>query len=110
MAQFPVARLGDTSDHGGFIISVTTVNSKANGILVARVSDLHFCPRRKHGITPIVNGSGNFKCEGKITAVVNSVCGCGAKIIVGSPNTFAPFEAPSDGGFKVGIGKTGNNL
>lgn len=109
MAQFPVARLGDTSDHGGFIISVTTQFTFANGIKVARVGDLHFCPKKGHGITPIVNGSGNYVCEGKITAVVNSKCGCGAKIITGSPDTYAPFEAPT-GGFIVGTGTAGSNL
>lgn len=109
MAQFPVARLNDTSDHGGFIISVTTVNTTANGRLVARVGDLHFCPIRRHGITPIVNGSGNYKCEGKITAVVNSKCGCGARIITGSPNTFAPFEAPT-GGFIIGSSTIGSTI
>ena len=109
MAQVPVARLGDTSDHGGFIISVTTIATTANGIKVARVGDLHFCPIKKHGITPIINGSGNYRCEGKITAVIGSRCGCGARIISGSPNTFAPFEAPS-GGFVLGKNKTGDNL
>lgn len=109
MAQFPVARLGDTSDHGGFIVSVTTVNTKANGILVARVGDLHFCPKKGHGIKPITNGSGRYFCEGKITAVVNSVCACGAKIVTGSPNTYAPFEAPV-GGFILNKNKTGDKL
>lgn len=109
MAQFPVARINDTSSHGGYIISVTTSNTRANGRLVARVGDLHFCPIRRHGITPIVNGSGNYKCEGAITAVVNSVCGCGAIINSGSPNTYAPFEAPS-GGIIVGSGKAGDRL
>lgn len=108
MAQFPVARLGDTSSHGGYIISVSTTNTRANGTLVARVGDLHFCPIRRHGITPIVNGSGNYRCEGKVTAVVNSVCGCGAKITVGSPDTYAPFEAGT--GFIVGGGQVGGTL
>jgi len=109
MAQFPVARLGDTSDHGGYIISVTTLFTKANGILVARVGDLHFCPKKGHGIKPIINGSGKYFCESAITAVINSVCGCGAKINKGSPDTYAPFEAP-EGGFILNTNKTGDTL
>ena len=109
MAQQPVARLGDASDHGGFIISVTTQFTTANGIKVARVGDLHFCPIKKHGITPILNGSGNYRCEGRITAVVGSRCGCGAKIISGSPNTFAPLEASSSG-FILNSGTLGSTL
>jgi uncharacterized Zn-binding protein involved in type VI secretion len=86
-----VARLGDVSDHGGVIItsaSVTTVN----GILVARVGDLHSCPIPGHGVTAITNGSGNFVSEGAVTAVIGSVCGCGATIISGGATTTAPLE------------------
>jgi len=94
MAQQPVARLGDVSSHGGVIISVLSVTTDTNNIKTARVTDLHFCPKRGHGITPIVNGSGNFRAEGKIVAVRGSVCGCGALITTGSGNTFAPLESP----------------
>lgn len=110
MAQSPVARLGDTSDHGGYIISVTGIKTFANNIRIARVGDLHFCPIRRHGITPIVNGAGSVGSENQIVAVVGSVCGCGAKIITGSSNTFAPFGPAPGGGFVVGSGKTGGKL
>jgi uncharacterized Zn-binding protein involved in type VI secretion len=88
-----VVRLGDTSDHGGVVIS-SAAETYVDGILVARVGDLHSCPIPGHGITPIINGSGNFYSENNITAVVGSVAGCGAVIITGSPNTFAPLEDP----------------
>ena len=86
-----VARLGDTSSHGGSIISSASV-TKVNGILVARVGDSHSCPIPGHGVTSILTGSSNFRCEGSITAVVGSVCGCGAVINSGSPDTNAPLE------------------
>ena len=88
-----VARLGDFIDHGGSITSsasLTTVDS----ILVARVGDEVTCDI--HGVTIIVDGSGNYDSEGKITAVVGSTCGCGAKIITGSGTTNAPLEPPSN--------------
>ncbi len=81
-----VARLGDTSNHGGFIITVYATSTFVNGIKVARIGDLHFCPIRGHGITPIITGSSTFNCEGIPTALVGSICGCGASIITGSPN------------------------
>jgi uncharacterized Zn-binding protein involved in type VI secretion len=103
-----VARLGDTSNHGGTIISSAT-KEFINGILVARVGDLHSCPIPGHGITPIINGSGNFKCEGNIVAVVGSYCGCGAVINSGSPNVTAPLESPS-GAMAMGTGTMGSSV
>ena len=76
-----IARLGDGSDHGGSIISVTTQHTNAEGKLVARVYDLHSCPIPGHGVTPIVTGAGTFKCEGSLVALDTSICGCGASII-----------------------------
>ena len=85
-----IARLGDTSDHGGVIISSASL-TKVNGILVARVGDLHSCPIPGHGVTAITTGSNKFTCEGAIVAVVGSSCGCGAKISSGSGDTAAPL-------------------
>ena len=85
-----VARLGDTSSHGGTIITSAT-KEYINGILVARVGDQHSCPIPGHGVTAILTGSSKFTCEGAAVAVVGSVCGCGAIINSGSPNTNAPL-------------------
>jgi uncharacterized Zn-binding protein involved in type VI secretion len=86
-----VARLGDASSHGGVIVSSAS-KTYVNGVLVARVGDSHSCPIPGHGVTPITNGSGNFTCEGAVTAVIGSVCGCGAVITTGGATTFAPLE------------------
>lgn len=86
-----VARLGDTSDHGGVIITSAST-TKVNGVLVARVGDIHYCPIPGHGNTAIVlTGSSNFKCEGAVTAVVGSLAGCGAAINSGGATTTAPI-------------------
>ena len=92
-----VARLGDTSSHGGVIITSAS-KTRVNGILVARVGDSHSCPIPGHGITAITSGSSNFRCEGMVTAVTGSITGCGASIIGGSTKTFAPLESPSTAG------------
>jgi uncharacterized Zn-binding protein involved in type VI secretion len=102
-----IATLGDFSSHGGTIISsasLTQADDPTNADLIARVGDLHSCPIPGHGVTPIVNGSGNFKTEGKVTAVVGSICGCGAVIIQGSGSSDAPLESP------VGAGTFGGAL
>lgn len=83
-----VARLGDTSDHGGEIITAgSTV--KANGILVARLGDQHSCPIPGHGVTPLVSASASVKSDGARLARVGDRAGCGATINSGSPNVKA---------------------
>jgi uncharacterized Zn-binding protein involved in type VI secretion len=97
MTQKAVARLGDSSDHGGVIISAGT-KMKCDGIFAARVTDLHSCPIPGHGITAITTGSSKVKSEGQYVAVVGSSTGCGATITTGSPTTTAPFEGGGGGG------------
>lgn len=92
-----IARIGDGSSHGGTIISCSAV-TKTEGALTARVGDLHSCPIPGHGVTIIVNGSGNFRTEGKITAVYGSQAGCGAIIMPSSTVSNAPLESPSGSG------------
>lgn len=85
-----VARLGDTSTHGGSI-TTSAAKSYSAGALVARVTDTLACPI--HGSVPIINGSGNYITEGKITAVHGSLCGCGATIVVNADTKhLAPLE------------------
>ena len=86
----PVARLGDTSSHGGTIVSVTTTRTYCNGILVARLGDMHACPIPGHGTTPLVSSpDSTISAEGHVLATVGSVAGCGAVINSASPNVSA---------------------
>ena len=52
----PQARLGDTSSHGGTIIT-GALRTMVNGRPAARMGDMHVCPIPFHGVTPIVTGS-----------------------------------------------------
>lgn len=79
----PIARLGDPSDHGGVIISASTVVT-CDGIGVARQGDLHACPMPGHDITPISSDSCHT-VDGRAIVRVGDVAGCGAVIIEGSP-------------------------
>lgn len=83
-----LARLGDASDHGGQIIT-GAARTLVNGIPAARKGDLHTCPQRGHGVTPIVSGSDRTMIEGQPAARVGDSVGCGAVIISGSPDTEA---------------------
>ena len=82
----PVARLGDTTNHGGTIVTGST-GTIVNGKPVARMGDLHACPRKGHGLTRIVSGSTTTLIEGKPTARMGDTTGCGAVIVTASPDT-----------------------
>ena len=52
-----IVRLGDTSSHGGTVISSAS-KWRCEGALIARKGDLPSCTIPGHGVTPIVTGSG----------------------------------------------------
>lgn len=81
----PQARLGDSSSHGGTIItgSLTTM---VDGRPAARMGDKHVCPIPHHGVTPIVTGSLNTTTDGRPNARMGDMTGCGAVIVTGSLN------------------------
>ncbi|MGF6837074.1 putative Zn-binding protein involved in type VI secretion [Paraburkholderia youngii] len=83
----PVARLGDTSSHGGTIISASS-DLTADGKGVARAGDMHSCPISGHGTTPLSSTS-TVTNGGKGLVRVGDVAGCGAVITSGSPTVSA---------------------
>lgn len=80
-----VARLGDTSDHGGSIISASS-DTNANGRGIARAGDMHSCPIRGHGTTPLTPITTRTFVNGRLVITVGARAGCGAVIVSGSPN------------------------
>lgn len=81
-----VARLNDTSDHGGTIITASG-DTRANGIGIARTGDQHSCPLHGHGVTSLSSTS-RVLVNGRSVIRVGDHAGCGATIVVGSPNVF----------------------
>ena len=78
-----VARVGDTSSHGGAILNGSP-NLNAEGRPVARVGDTLQCP--SHGPQPIVSSPITGKTnQGRVLAVVGARAACGATITTGSP-------------------------
>ena len=83
-----VGRLGDTSSHGGTVISASTT-TLANRKGIARTGDLHSCPIRGHGVTAF-NSTCTTKSDGKsVVRVGIDSCGCGAVVVGGSPDVNA---------------------
>jgi uncharacterized Zn-binding protein involved in type VI secretion len=78
---YPVSRVGDTSDHGGTIITGSS-SFDVSGIPVARIGDILACPQ--HGNNPIVSSLAvSTQDEGKLLAHIGSKTECGATITTG---------------------------
>lgn len=79
-----IARLGDTSSHGGAIITSAS-KTLCEGALIARESDILDCPI--HGPNPIVGHSSKLLVEGKFCARHGDATACGATLISGATKT-----------------------
>lgn len=81
-----VARLGDSSTHGGTIISASP-NVRANNKGVARQGDILQCP--SHGPRPLNAITTKTRANGLLVITVGASATCGAVINQGSPNVDA---------------------
>jgi uncharacterized Zn-binding protein involved in type VI secretion len=88
MMSTAISRLGDSSNHGGTIITASS-DMFVDGIAVARLGDLHSCPIPYHGITPIIAASSTNFNDTKGIARIGDKVGCGATIIQGSSKSFS---------------------
>lgn len=79
-----IARLGDTSTHGGEIVTSAS-KTFAEKKKIAREGDILNCP--VHGPNPIVGHSAKHKAEGKYLARQTDLTECGAALISGATKT-----------------------
>jgi uncharacterized Zn-binding protein involved in type VI secretion len=78
----PIARLGDTSTHGGQIVTASP-NVRCDGLQVGRNGDFLQCPA--HGLQPVTSISNGKRVNGQLILTVGAVAACGAVISSGSP-------------------------
>lgn len=81
-----IIRLGDPTDHGGVVISVSAVRYIVNGKPVARKGDVCSCPRKGHDTCTIVEGDTNYRIDGVPVAFEGHHTSCGAMLISTAPN------------------------
>lgn len=79
-----IIRLGDTSDHGGLMVTATA-HFKANDTKGCITGDLHRCPIHGHGVTS-VTGHSTVTSNGVSILLQGDVAGCGAVLNAGSGN------------------------
>jgi uncharacterized Zn-binding protein involved in type VI secretion len=86
-----VARVGDKGEHAPNVrvgrVLAGSPTYAADGIAVARQGDLYLCS--KHGPQPIISGSPTVTADGLPVARIGDMALCGARIVEGSPTTFA---------------------
>ena len=75
-----ICRLGDTSTHGGAIVT-SAAKTYYEDKLAARIGDILNCPI--HGPNPIVEGSSKQVVEGSPLARQGDHTACGAALISG---------------------------
>ncbi|MCX8579388.1 MULTISPECIES: PAAR domain-containing protein [unclassified Gilliamella] len=75
-----VVRLGDPTTHGGNVITASSTMI-VEGKPVALVGDLVSCPKKGHGVNPIIEGVERSYSDGKQVVVDQCACACGCKVI-----------------------------
>lgn len=80
----PPIRLGDTSTHGGAMITSSS-KSPMEGPNVCRIGDILACPL--HGPNAVVEGSPDTLAEGPPVARQGDHTACGAALISGCSKT-----------------------
>jgi len=76
-----VVLLGDSSDHGGTVVSHNQDGRfKVKGIEVAVEGASHSCPIPGHGVTSISAVTIKSYCNGKLILTEQAVAGCGARL------------------------------
>lgn len=90
--------LGDTTDHGGKVITAGST-ADTNGFPWARMGDMVSCPKCK-GVFPIAEGDANFISDGAAVAYDGCKVACGAKLIGGKQGitTTVPSGGAAPGG------------
>lgn len=76
-----VIRLGDSTSHGGKVVSSGAPHFKVQGVPVACVGDQCSCPRPGHDNCTIITGSPRHVVNGVQIAFDGDLLSCGAKLI-----------------------------
>lgn len=77
-----IALIGDSSDHGGVLVSTNQTGSlKVNDIAVAVAGATHSCPIPGHGATLMTAVTIRTYHEGKLILTESAMAECGALLV-----------------------------
>jgi uncharacterized Zn-binding protein involved in type VI secretion len=99
-----IARLGDTSDHGGYLISAAG-RANANGLQIAVNGDFHSCPIPFHGTTAVTATSTKTFSNGVAVLRGGDKAACGASLTYTvTLNASLPAYSGTYGGYVIAAG------
>lgn len=104
MAMKRVIRLGDPTDHGGFVTGASATTSMF-GKQVALIGDPVSCPQQGHVNCVIVEGDPSWSVGGRGVALEGYKVSCGATLISTMPEVGRSYEgsgSASAGGASTG--------
>jgi uncharacterized Zn-binding protein involved in type VI secretion len=81
-----VIRLGDSTSHGGKVVSVSASYFTVDGIPVARVGDVCSCPINGHDNCTIAEGDPHHVIDNVAVAYEGHKTTCGAALIATTEN------------------------
>ncbi|WP_249605035.1 PAAR domain-containing protein [Chromobacterium sp. IRSSSOUMB001] len=98
-----VIRLGDPTDHGGFVTSAAST-TVFFGKPVALIGDAVSCPRQGHTNCVIVEGDASWVVNGKGVALEGHKVSCGATLISTMPEVGRSYESSGSSSSGIGAG------
>ena len=90
-----VARVGDSTNHGGVVTGPGVATVMIAGMPAAVMGDMHTCaivptPASPHPpVTPFILGSATVLVGGRPLVRVGDSTACGAAVVVGAPTVMA---------------------
>lgn len=85
MTQKTLIRLGDASNHGGYMVTAGG-KFRNQGLLGCVDGDMHQCPIEDHGTTAVSASTSVAKTGGTAILRAGDVAGCGAVLLPSSSN------------------------
>lgn len=76
-----IIRLGDSTTHGGKVVSCKAEHFQVNGRPAACVGDKCMCPIHGHGICTIIEGDARHTIDGRPVAYEGHKTSCGATLL-----------------------------
>jgi len=77
-----IALLGDSSTHGGTVVTTNQDGTlDVGGVAVAVNGAMHYCPITGHGTTPLTAVTVKSYHNGKLILTTGAIAGCGATLV-----------------------------
>ena len=84
-----IARVGDTTNHGGTLVGPGVATVLVGGMPAAVSGDMHVCSLPPNGhqptASPFISSNATVLIGGRPVVTTTDSCGCGAMVVIGAP-------------------------